>query len=103
MAKKKKTIKAEAEAVETPTPEEAKAEQNEQAEEVTKPRPNRKPRKPVPQDIKVSARQWCRIAKKRWEHCGGFLHRMKQAFGETKKTRPEWATLWDEHRNRVIR
>ena len=51
-------------------------------------------RKPVPQDIRLSARQYVRARGKHWEQAAGFLHEMKCKHpGE--KTRPEWDQLWD--------
>lgn len=62
----------------------------------------RKPKKPLPQDIRLSARQYVRARGYRWERCAGFLHEMKRKHpGE--KTRPEWAELWDSFWKRPVK
>jgi hypothetical protein len=67
-----------------------------------KPIENRKPRKPIPQDIRLSARQFCRARGYRWERCAGFLHEMKtQHPGD--KTRPEWDQLWAAFWGRAVK
>lgn len=55
---------------------------------------NRKPRRPVPQDIKLTARQFCRARGYRWERCAGFLHEMKRKH-PSPATRDVWGKLWD--------
>lgn len=51
------------------------------------------PRKPVPQELKISARQYCRARGHRWERCAGFLHDMNKHY-PGDRTRPEWDQLW---------
>jgi hypothetical protein len=63
-------------------------------------RKSRKPRKPQPKDIRLTARQYCRARKHRWERCAGFLHDMK---GKGEKTRPEWDQLWDAFWTRPVK
>jgi hypothetical protein len=57
---------------------------------------NRKPRKPQPQDIKLSARQFVRARQYRWDRSAGFLADMKRNHGPNARlTRPEWDAHWD--------
>lgn len=52
-------------------------------------------RKPVPQEMKWSARQFIRGRRFRWERSSGFLLEMKNKFGPTaRKTGAEWDQLW---------
>lgn len=66
------------------------------------PRPNRKPRKPQPQDIKLSARQYVRARKHHWRRCAGFLYEMSKHHSGLK-TRPEWDNLWDAYWARPVK
>lgn len=66
------------------------------------PRVSRKPRKPVPQDIQLTARQFCRARKYRWERCAGFLHDMKKEHPHLA-TRAEWGELWDAFWSRPVK
>jgi len=59
---------------------------------------SRKPRKPKPQDIKLSASQYCMARGHRMERCGGFISEMKS----TNKTRDAWDLLWTSYWNRKI-
>lgn len=61
-----------------------------------------KPRKPPIQDIKLTARQFCRARGYRWERCAGFLHDMKVNH-PGDKTRPEWTQLWDAYWARPVK
>ena len=62
-------------------------------------RPNRKP---LPQEIKLSARQFIRARGYRWERCAGFLHEMNQK-GLGALTRSEWEKLWDTFWKRPVK
>lgn len=60
-------------------------------------------RKPVVKDIKLSARQYVRAKKFRWERTTGFLLEMKNKFGPmAKKVRPEWDQLWADFWKRSV-
>jgi len=62
------------------------------------------PRKPVPQDIKLSARQFIRARQFRWERSAGFLIDMKRKHGpDARLTRPEWDTHWAAFWARPVR
>jgi hypothetical protein len=68
-----------------------------------KPGFRKSPRQEIP-DIKLTARQSVRARGLRWEQCAGFLYEMKVKFGAgAKKTRPEWATLWDAFKTRPVK
>jgi len=58
--------------------------------EEAKPRENRKP---VPQDLRISARQFVRARGYRWERSAGFLLHVKRDH-PGDKTRGEWDQLW---------
>ena len=61
-------------------------------------------RRPVPQDIKISARQFIRARQFRWERSAGFLIDMKRKHGpEARLTRPEWDTHWAAFWARPVR
>lgn len=65
-------------------------------------RGNRKPRKPQPTDIRLTARQYVRARKYRWERCAGFLYEMRKNHpGE--RTRAEWEQLWDAYWARPVK
>ena len=73
------------------------------AEEIPLPiSPPRENRRPNPQDIKLSARQYIRARQYRWERCAGFLHDMNTKH-PGDKTRPEWDQLWDAFWARPIK
>jgi hypothetical protein len=60
------------------------------------------PRQEVP-DIKLSSRQYIRARGFRWEQSAGFLHDTKAQFGGAKKTRHEWAKLWNAYKTRPVK
>jgi hypothetical protein len=64
----------------------------------------RKNRKPVPQDIKLNARQYVRACGHHWTKSAGFLAEMNRKVGsQVKKTRPEWKQLWDAFWTRPVK
>lgn len=57
--------------------------------------PPRANRKPVPQEIRITARQFVRARKYHWDQAAGFLHDMKLKYGPgARKIRDEWERLW---------
>jgi len=65
-----------------------------------------KPRRqrPVPADIKLSARQYVRAQKIRWDKAAGFLHDMKKTCGpDARKTRADWNNLWNAYWARPVK
>jgi hypothetical protein len=75
--------------------EEPKAEGMAAPKKAVPPAPH-KPRRPQPQDIKLSARQFVRARQYRWDRSAGFLIDMKRNHGpNARMTRPEWDAHWD--------
>jgi hypothetical protein len=59
---------------------------------------------PTTQDLRLSARQFVRARKLRWEQQAGFLHEMKQTQGPmARKTVTEWLALWEAFWTRPVR
>jgi hypothetical protein len=59
---------------------------------------------PVVGDMQLSARQYVRAKKLRWEQQAGFLHEMKQQQGPmARKTVAQWDVLWGSFWVRTIR
>ena len=53
-------------------------------------------RKPKPQELKLSARQFIRARRQRWEQSAGFIAEMRNLHGaDAKKVRSDWDRLWD--------
>ena len=65
--------------------------------------PPRRNRKPVAQDIKITARQYVRANGHRWDNSQGFLLEMKLKFGpESKQLRSGWDLLWSAFWSRPV-
>ena len=59
---------------------------------------------PVAGEMQLSARQYVRAKKLRWEQQAGFLHEMRQQQGGmARKTVVQWDALWSLFWGRTIR
>jgi len=95
-----------------PRPEQVKAAQyleGLKAKPVEPPKPRedkRAGKKPPPvnqPEPRLTARQFVRARKQRWERCAGFLNEMKRAVGPTARlTMMEWQPLWDAFWTRPV-
>lgn len=92
------------------TPEEAPktevlAAPEETPKEVPAPEPKKRVSKPPTVDVlRLSARQFVRARKLRWEQQAGFLHEMKQTQGPmARKTVAEWLVLWEAFWTRPVK
>lgn len=66
-------------------------------------RAGKRPPPPNQPEPKLSARQFVRARKQRWERCAGFLSEMKRQLGPgARLTMHEWDPLWTAFWNRPV-